>query len=190
MRFKNTNLTTLKGDDMLKKGKKPGDDRGAALGGTTEQKTLTAIPSRETTAEKTVIGEKISIDGSIRGDEHLVIEGAMKGNIEMDKHDFAVGSKGRVEGEINAQSVRISGQMIGNIKTSGKVEITREADFMGDIRAKSISVEDGAYFKGSIELEREPHRKTAATGEATAIKNSPPVNATKIPTTKAADKEK
>jgi cytoskeletal protein CcmA (bactofilin family) len=82
----------------------------------------------------------------------------MKGNIEMEKHNFAVGSKGRVEGEINAQSVRVSGQMIGNIKTKGKVEITKEADFMGDIRAKSISVEDGAYFKGSIELERERPR--------------------------------
>jgi len=175
---------------MLKKSKKPTDDGGAAFGGTTEQKTLTAISNRETAAEKTVIGEKISIEGSIQGDEHLVIEGSMKGNIEIDKHNFAVGQKGRVEGEINAQSVRISGQMIGNIKTKGKVEITREADFMGDIRAKSISVEDGAYFKGSIELEREPHRKTAATGETTAMKNSPPVNAAQTPTTKAADKEK
>jgi cytoskeletal protein CcmA (bactofilin family) len=100
-----------------------------------------------------------------------------------------VGSKGRVEGEINAQSVRISGQMIGNIKTKGKVEITKEADFMGDIRAKSISVEDGAYFKGSIELEREPHRKTASTGESTPIKTSQPMNEPKTPTTEAADKE-
>ncbi len=175
---------------MLKKGKKPGNDKGAAFDRTTEQKTLTPIPSRETTAEKTVIGEKISIEGNIHGDEHLIIEGSMKGNIEMDKHNFAIGSKGRVEGEINAQSVRISGQMIGNIKTKGKVEITKEADFMGDIRAKSISVEDGAYFKGSIELEREPHRKTASTGESTAIKTSEPMNEPKTLTTKLADKEK
>ena len=90
--------------------------------------------------ENTVIGEKISIEGNIRGDEHIIIEGLMKGNVEMEKHDFTVGSKGRVEGEINAQNVKISGQMIGNIKTQGKVEITKEADFMGDIRAKSISV--------------------------------------------------
>ena len=44
----------------------------------------------------------------------------------------------------------------------GKVEVTKEADFFGDIKANSISVEDGAYFKGSIELNREPHRKTSS----------------------------
>jgi cytoskeletal protein CcmA (bactofilin family) len=189
MSFKNENLPKTKGDAMLKKGKKPDDDKSFAFDKSAEQKTFRSVPSPEISAEKTVIGEKISIEGNIHGDEHLIIEGSMKGNIEMEKHNFAVGSKGRVEGEINAQSVRISGQMIGNVKTKGKVEITKEADFMGDIKAKSISVEDGAYFKGSIELEREPHRKTASTGESTAIKTSQPINEPKTPTTKVADKE-
>jgi cytoskeletal protein CcmA (bactofilin family) len=189
MSFKNENLSRTKGDEMLKRGKKSDDDKGFAFDRISEQKTLKPIPSPETSAEKTVIGENISIEGNIRGDEHLIIEGSMKGNIEMEKHNFAVGSKGRVEGEINAQSVRVSGQMIGNIKTKGKVEITKEADFMGEIRAKSISVEDGAYFKGSIELEREPHRKTASTGESTAIKTSQPIHEPKIPTIKVDDKE-
>ena len=174
---------------MLKKRKKTEDDKGSAYDKITEQKTLTAAPSLGNTAEKTVIGENISIEGNIRGDEHLVIEGSMKGNIEMEKHNFTVGSKGRVEGEINAQSVKVSGQMIGNIKTKGKVEITKEADFMGDIRAKSISVEDGAYFKGSIELDREPHRKTALTEKSTTIATSQPIYEPKIPTAKEADKE-
>jgi cytoskeletal protein CcmA (bactofilin family) len=174
---------------MLKKGKKTEDDKGSAYDKITEQKTLTPVPRSETTAENTAIGEKISIEGNIRGDEHLIIEGSMKGNIEMEKHNFTVGSKGRVEGEIKAQSVRVSGQMIGNIKTQGKVEITKEADFMGDIRAKSISVEDGAYFKGSIELDREPHRKAALTGKSTTISTSQPINEPKSLAAKEADKE-
>jgi cytoskeletal protein CcmA (bactofilin family) len=174
---------------MLKKGKKTENDRGAAYEKITEQKTLTTAPSPGHTADKTVIGENISVEGNIRGDEHLVIEGSMKGNIEMEKHNFTVGSKGRVEGEIHAQSVRVSGQLIGNIKTKSKVEITKEADFMGDIRAKSISVEDGAYFKGSIELDREPHRKTALTGKSTTTETSPPINEPKIQTDKETDKE-
>ena len=146
---------------MLKKGKKPDDYKSTAYDNLTDQKPITSVPRPETSSENTVIGEKISIEGNIRGDEHLVIEGSMKGNVEMEKHNFTVGSKGRVEGEINAQNVKISGQMVGNIKTQGKVEITKEADFVGDIHAMSISVEDGAYFKGSIELNKEPHRKTA-----------------------------
>ena len=170
---------------MLKKGKKPDEDKSFAFDKSIEQKPLRPIPGPEASAEKTVIGEKISIEGNLHGEEHLLIEGAMKGNVEMQKHNFSVGSKGRVEGEIKAQSVRISGQMVGNIKTTGKVEITKEADFMGDIKAKSISVEDGAYFKGSIELEREPHRKTASAAD----KTSQPINVAKAPGDKAADKE-
>jgi cytoskeletal protein CcmA (bactofilin family) len=169
---------------MLKKSKKHEDDKGYAGDKISEQKTLTPISHSETRAETTIIGENISIEGHIRGTEHLVIEGSMKGNIEMEKNDFTVGSKGRIEGEINAQNVKVSGQMIGNIKTHGKVEITKEADFMGDIKAKSISVEDGAYFKGSIELEKEPHRKTALAEKSTTVAATQPLNEPKAQTAK------
>jgi len=107
----------------------------------------------------TIIGQNISIEGSIRGEENIVIDGSMKGEIELEKHDFIVGSKGRFEGDIRAQNVNISGLVIGNVKTKGNVELTKEADFIGDIRAKNFLMEEGAYFKGSIELDREPNRK-------------------------------
>ena len=164
----------MKGGDMLKKSKKSEDEKSVIYNKVTEQKPPAPVPLSETNSRQTIIGENISIEGNIRGDEHLVIEGSMKGNVEMEKHNFTVGSKGRVEGEINAQNVKISGQMIGNIKTQGKVEITKEADFIGDIRAKSISVEDGAYFKGSIELDKEPHRKTALAGKSTTGTSTQP----------------
>jgi cytoskeletal protein CcmA (bactofilin family) len=174
---------------MLKSGKKTEDDKGFAFDKSAEQKTLTPAPSLETKAKKTVVGENISIEGNIRGDEDLVIEGSIKGNIEMGKHNFTVGPKGRVEGEINAQGVRISGQMIGNIKTQGTVEITKEADFRGDIKAKSISVETGAYFNGSIELDKEPQGKTGLVGKSKTVENSQPINAPKNLAAKEAVKE-
>jgi cytoskeletal protein CcmA (bactofilin family) len=174
---------------MLKKGKKIEDNNSSAYDTITERKTVTPAPRAEARVESTTIGEQISIEGNIRGDEHLVIEGSMKGNVEMAKHNFTVGSKGRVEGEINAQNVKISGQMIGNIKTQGKVEITKEADFMGDIRAKRISVEDGAYFKGSIELDQEPHRKTALAGKSAPATTTQPLNKPNTQTAKEGDKE-
>lgn len=109
--------------------------------------------------DKTVIGENISIEGDIRGREDLLIQGSVKGSVQLEKHHLTVGPKGQVEAEINADSVTISGRLIGNIKAFGKVEITREADFTGEIKAKRISVEDGAYLKAVIELEREPEKK-------------------------------
>ena len=169
---------------MLKMGKKPEDDKSDAYDKITEHKTVSPISQSEKTTDETVIGEKISIEGDIRGEENLVIEGSMKGNVEMEKNNFTIGSKGRVEGEINAQNVKVSGQMIGNIKTQGKVEITGEADFIGDIRAKSISVQDGAYFKGSIELDKEPHRKATSAGKSPNFTTTQPVKESKSQTTK------
>ena len=120
--------------------------------------------------EKTVIGKDISIEGNIRGREHMLIDGSVKGNIEMETHDFTLGPAGKVEGEIHARNISISGQMKGNIKTPGKIEITKEADFQGDILAKSIAVENGAFFKGSVELISEPLEKPFATENPTANK--------------------
>ena len=144
---------------MFKKDEKPKNEKETVSEEFIEQKTFTPAPSLDKKDEKTIIGEHISIEGNIRGEGDLVIEGSMKGNIELEKHNFALGSKGRFEGDIQAQNVSISGQMSGKIKTQGRVEITKEADFLGDVKAKSISVGDGAYFKGTIELDREPHRK-------------------------------
>lgn len=113
--------------------------------------------------EKTIIGEHISIEGNIQGKEDLVVQGSVKGKIELEKHHVTVGSKGHVEAEIHANNLTISGRLIGNIKSEGKVEITKEADFQGEIKAKRISVEDGAYLKAVIELE--PKKEAAPIGK-------------------------
>ena len=152
----------------------------------TEEKEFSMAASPETKDEKTVIGEHIFIEGNIRGGEHLLIEGSMKGNIEMGEHNFVVGSRGRFEGEIIAQNVGISGQMKGTVKAKGKVEIKKEADMSADIKAKSISVEEGAFFKGSVELDREPHRKAALTGKPIEMAVSQSDEASAIPPTKQA----
>ena len=110
-------------------------------------------------SEKTTIGEKIIVEGIIRGAGNLIIEGVMKGDVELEKHNFEVGHNGRVEGEIRAHDVVISGLLHGKVKAQGQVEITKDADFYGSIKANSISIEDGAFFKGEIELGIQPHKK-------------------------------
>ena len=154
---------------MLKRTKKDENNTPVSAGDSVEDKPIPSVPrpivsqDRYTDEKKTTIGERITIEGSIRGEENLTIEGAMKGNIEMGKHNFSIGPNGRVDGDIHAQDVSINGQFKGTIKALGKVAVSKEADFNGEIKAKSFSVEDGAYFKGIVELDREPHKKTAAT---------------------------
>ena len=176
---------------MLKKGRKPEEEQRSPYNTITKPEISAPkpAPSAPARAGNTIIGENISIEGDILGNESLVIEGSMKGNVQMENHDFTVGTKGRVEGEIKAQNVKISGQMIGNIHTKGKVEITKEADFMGDIRAKGISIEDGAYFKGSIELAQEPHRKTLLGAKSTNPATASPLNQPKAESAKKDVKE-
>ena len=123
----------------------------------------------------TIFGRNISVEGSIRGEENIIIKGAMKGDIILEKNDFIVGSEGRFEGDIRAQNVNISGLVMGNVKTKDKVELTKEADFIGDIRAKNFLMEEGAYFKGSIELDREPNRKELRIQKGAPIQSQKPV---------------
>ena len=119
------------------------------------------IPSSDPvmTSGKTIIGEQITIEGAIRGKGDLVIEGSVKGRIEVETHHLTVGPKGKVESEIHAADVTISGKLIGNINAKGKVVITKEADFNGEIKARSISVEDGALLKAVIELSNRSDKK-------------------------------
>ena len=108
--------------------------------------------------EKTSISSSTSIIGNIKAEEHLIINGTIKGNIEIRAYNLFIGPNGSVEGEVNAQNVRIRGHMKGKIEAQGKVEITAEAYFSGNIKSKSISVEKGAYFDALVDLGRKPSK--------------------------------
>ena len=152
-----------KGEDfMLKKYKK-----------TDFEPTVSAAPV--TTVDRTIIGDQIFIEGIIRGKEDLLIEGSVKGSIEMKDHHLTVGSKGQVTAEVQAANVTISGKLVGNVSATGRVEITKAADFNGEIKAKSFSVEDGAYLKAVIEMEREPMKKVSSPDKP--VEKEPPVPA-------------
>ena len=151
----------LKTNKNLANGKKDGS------GKLFEMHAYSKESSQKLSNAKTIIGKDISIQGNIRGREHMVIDGSVKGNIEMDNHDFTLGPAGRVEGEIHARNISICGDMKGNIKTPGKIEITEQASFQGDIIAKSIAVENGAFFKGSVELITESASMPLSTQEKT-----------------------
>ena len=150
---------------MLKKRKDTEDGNASASGNSFVENSSTPSSRSGSSDEKTIIGEQISIEGSICGKENLLIEGSMTGKIELEEHQVIVGSRGKVEAEIRAKDVTISGRMTGNIQALGKVEITRAAEFNGEVKARRISVEDGAYIKAVIELEHDEKKKAAGAGK-------------------------
>jgi cytoskeletal protein CcmA (bactofilin family) len=107
--------------------------------------------------EKTTISSSTIIEGNIKAQEHLIINGTIKGNVEINNFNLFLGPGGKLNGEVHAQNVRIRGHMQGDIKATGKVEITKEAHFSGNIVSQGISVEQGAYFDAFVDLGRKSH---------------------------------
>jgi cytoskeletal protein CcmA (bactofilin family) len=122
--------------------------------------------------EKTSISNRIFIVGNIKAERDLIINGKVKGNIEIKNHSFFLGPSGRLQGKIHGLNVRIRGQMKGEIKATGRVEITREAKFSGKIKCKSVSVEKGAYFHADVDLGRKSPEKGSLEETSTVVKGS------------------
>ena len=102
--------------------------------------------------EKTTINNSTIIDGNIKAKEHLVINGTINGNVNIEGHNLFLGPGGKIEGEVHAHNVRVRGHLNGDIVATGTVEIAKEANYSGDIKSMGISVEQGAYFDAFVHL--------------------------------------
>lgn len=106
-----------------------------------------------------LIGPGIHINGSISGDENLVIEGKVDGKICLDLYQVEVGQTGRVNADITAKVVKIAGEVRGDICGTEKVIISRSGNVHGNIVAPRMTLEDGAIFKGSIDMDPSDNAK-------------------------------
>ena len=115
------------------------------------------------------IGASMHIKGDIRTEEELQVDGEVEGSLES-KSVLSVGQTGKVRANIKAQEVAIFGSVRGNVEVSGKIAIREQGSLVGDIKAAGISIDDGAYFKGSIDIVR-PEPK--AGNAPVAVKSEP-----------------
>jgi cytoskeletal protein CcmA (bactofilin family) len=100
------------------------------------------------------LGSTISVKGEIVSDEDLQIDGKVEGPISLRGHRLTVGRTAHLNSEINAREVIVYGNASGNLRAKDRVEIKKDGQVIGDITTARISIEDGAYFKGRIEIER------------------------------------
>ena len=110
------------------------------------------------------LGSTIVIKGDIAGDEDLQIDGKVDGPISLRGHRLTVGRSAQLNSEIEAREVIIYGNASGNVRATDRVEIKKDGQLIGDIATARISIEDGAYFKGRIEIERS-HSSSQASKE-------------------------
>jgi len=100
-----------------------------------------------------MIGSGIQVKGDITGDENLVIEGKVDGSIKLEANEVSVGQSGLVNADITARIVKIDGRVDGDIAGQEKVVISRSGNVHGNIKAPRVTLEDGAIFKGSIDMD-------------------------------------
>jgi cytoskeletal protein CcmA (bactofilin family) len=99
-----------------------------------------------------VIGKGIQIKGNLSGAEDLIIEGRVEGNISLKNH-LAIEATGQIVADMSTRSLSVQGEVSGNIEAEEMVEIKADAKVVADIRAPRVIIEDGARFKGKIEMD-------------------------------------
>ena len=128
--------------------------------------------ARELPVAKAMLGKNVVVEGHIRSQEDLIIEGEVEGTIDMTDHRLTIATNGKVRANVKVREIEVLGSIEGKIEAAGKVYIRKSAQLIGDIRSASIIIEDGGYIKGSIELSHQPANsqqvRTASSLEALA----------------------
>ena len=121
-----------------------------------------AIPS----GEQATIGKSLFVKGEVSGSESLYIDGKVEGTINLPGNRVTVGRNGQVAANIMAREVVVLGKVRGNVNASDRVDIRSEGSLTGDVAAARISIEDGAYFKGGIDIRKPGDSKNGASAVA------------------------
>src|ERR1700739_1484051 len=122
-------------------------------------------------AEQATIGKSLVIKGEVTGSESLYIDGRVEGSINLAGNRVTVGRNGVVAANINAREIVVLGKVRGNVTASDRVDIRSDGSLTGDVVAARISIEDGAFFKGGIDIRKGPQpgkKKEAKAASATA----------------------
>jgi cytoskeletal protein CcmA (bactofilin family) len=100
------------------------------------------------------LGSSLHVKGDITGTEDLLIDGSVEGLIHLDERKLTVGTTAKLTADINARDVVVYGSVKGNVRATGRIEIKKDGSIIGNLTTAQIMIEDGADFKGSIEIDR------------------------------------
>src|ERR1051326_7268803 len=126
------------------------------------------------------IGKSVQIRGELTGSEDLYLDGEVQGTIDLRDHSLIIGPNGKIKAAITARDLVVHGRIEGNVTASGRVELRKSCTLIGDISTQRIVIEDGAFFKGAIDIKekdakaetRKPMVAAAAAGSSTGSGSS------------------
>lgn len=129
------------------------------------------VATSSSTADQATIGKSLVIKGEVTGSESLYIDGRVEGSINLSGNRVTVGRNGVVSANINAREIVVLGKVRGNLTASDRVDIRSDGSLTGDVVAARISIEDGAFFKGGIDIRKAGQK---ANGEDVKSANEKP----------------
>jgi cytoskeletal protein CcmA (bactofilin family) len=101
------------------------------------------------------IGKSVVIKGELSGSEDLYVDGNVEGKIELRSHSLTVGPNGKVKADLSAKTVVIEGKVDGAVKATERVDLRKSAVVTGDVTTQRIAIEEGAFLKGKVEIDKE-----------------------------------
>lgn len=123
------------------------------------------------------IGKSVVVKGELSGSEDLYLDGEVEGSIDLHNHNLVIGPNGRVRANVFAKDVVIHGKVDGTVTGVNRVELKKSAVLAGDIITHRIVIEDGAFFKGAIDIRQPEQAKEPARMPAAAVAAAPGLSA-------------
>jgi cytoskeletal protein CcmA (bactofilin family) len=137
--------------------------------------TRPASTSVTTPQEQATLGKSLVIKGEVTGSESLYIDGRVEGSINLPGNRVTVGRNGVVSANISAREIVILGKVRGNMAASDRFDIRSEGSLTGDITAQRVSIEEGAYFKGGIDIRKPGQKVNGETKDEAPVEAAKPV---------------
>jgi cytoskeletal protein CcmA (bactofilin family) len=133
--------------------KKDGTEASTAQPRAPQSTTAARVPSPLRSGGPATIGPSISLKGDVTGDEDLMIQGRIEGKVKLTKHNVTIGPEGRVKADVHGRTVVVEGQVEGDLHGEEQIILRHTAKVEGSITAPRVTLEDGAVFRGGIEMD-------------------------------------
>lgn len=112
--------------------------------------------------ELATIGKSLVIKGELSGSEDLYIDGQVEGSVDLRTHSVTVGPNGNVKAGINAKAIVVQGRVDGSLSASDRLDLRKSAVVTGDVTTQRISIEEGAFLKGKVDIQKEAGKGAAS----------------------------